>query len=284
MSNSLRKVWYNLSPNQRYLVRRLYYLPVDMLDQIRGKRHKYVPPRGKIYTGSPADARNYIQQGKTQVEILKMYAELKPDHRVLDIGSGVGRTAIGLTEFLSASGSYEGFDVVEAGVNWCNNRIKKDHPNFNFKYVPLFNDLYNNSKQLSTEFLFPYTENQFDVVYTFSVFTHMQIDEIDHYFNQIAKVLKADGKCLSTFFLYDDNNEHFISHRNEFNFGVHRDGHKLMSEGAVNGNIAIHEEKLQAMMEKNGLKLEKIEHGFWKDKVRDPNKIECQDIAVFSLK
>ncbi|CAN0289068.1 unnamed protein product, partial [Chrysoparadoxa australica] len=100
MSNSLRKVWYNLSPNQRYLVRRLYYLPVDVLDQLRGKRHKYVPPRGKIYTGSPADAANYIQQGTLQVDILKKYAGLEANHRVLDIGSGVGRTAIGLTSFL----------------------------------------------------------------------------------------------------------------------------------------------------------------------------------------
>ena len=55
--------------------------------------------------------------------MLKQFIDLgglKPEHRVLDIGSGIGRVAIPLTEYLNEKGSYEGFDVVELGVNWCN--------------------------------------------------------------------------------------------------------------------------------------------------------------------
>lgn len=149
---NLRKIWYSLSSNQRFFIRRLYYFPKDTWDLISGKRHKYVPPRGYIYTGSPANAQDYLEQGLNQVRLLTEYAGLKPDHRVLDIGSGIGRTAIALTGFLNENGSYEGFDVVKTGVTWCNTRIHRDFPNFNFRYVPLFNDLYNTATLKATDF------------------------------------------------------------------------------------------------------------------------------------
>ena len=97
------------------------------------------------------------------------------------------------------------FDVVEKGVNWCNAKIKKDHPNFNFRYVPLNNDLYNpSSLAKASEFHFPYADEQFDLAFLFSIFTHMQTEEIDHYLTEIYRVLKPGGKCLATFFLYKE--------------------------------------------------------------------------------
>ena len=114
-TSKLRDIWYSLSSNQRFFIRRLYYLPKDTLDSITGKRHKYVPPRGYIYTGSPASAKDYLTQGQNQLQMLKEYANLEPSHQVLDIGSGIGRTAIALTSYLNKDGSYEGFDVVERG-------------------------------------------------------------------------------------------------------------------------------------------------------------------------
>ena len=36
-TNALRKIWYNLSANQRFLIRRLYYFPSDFKDSINRK-------------------------------------------------------------------------------------------------------------------------------------------------------------------------------------------------------------------------------------------------------
>ena len=69
---------------------------------------------------------------------------LKPNHRVLDIGSGIGRMAIPLTEHLT-SGSYEGFDIVPTGINWCKENIEKRFPNFKFTLTSISNDLYTES-------------------------------------------------------------------------------------------------------------------------------------------
>ncbi|MGB3345557.1 MAG: methyltransferase domain-containing protein [Aequorivita sp.] len=278
---NLRKIWYSLSSNQRFLIRRLYYFPKDTLDLLSGKRHKYVPPRGYIYTGSPASAKEYLEQGQKQVQMLREYAQLKPNHHVLDIGSGIGRTAIALTEFLSEDGSYEGFDVVKRGVDWCNSRIHKDHANFNFQYVPLFNDLYNTATLKATEFIFPYADNSVDLAFSFSVFTHMQIEEIQHYFSQIHRTLKPDGLCFSTFFLYDDTSEEFIATNPTFSFPVKKDGFRLMSENVKSGNIAIHKNKLRRMLERENFEVIAIVDGFWKDNHPDGTKNEYQDIVVF---
>ena len=281
---TLRNFWYNLSSKQRFLIRRVYYFPADLFDSLTGKRHKYVPPRGAIYTGFPKNSEEFIGQGKHQLNLLKELANLKPEDAILDIGSGIGRTAIALTSFVNKKGSYEGFDVVELGVDWCNAKIGKDYPNFNFTYVPLFNDLYNNAKLSAETFVFPYPDKSFDTVFSVSVFTHMQIPEIENYFKEINRVLKPDGIAFSTFFLYDDDSEEHISTVNPFKFPVKKDGFRLMNEKVKSGNIAIHKDKLKEMLNDNQLELVTLIDGFWKTSFNTSTSSEYQDILVFKKK
>ncbi|WP_431136413.1 class I SAM-dependent methyltransferase [Psychroserpens mesophilus] len=262
-------------------MRRLYYFPIDTLDKIQGKRHQYVPPRGSIYTGSPANAKAYIEQGKQQLTLLKNHINLKPTDTVLDIGSGIGRTAIALTEYLEPEGHYKGFDVVQLGVDWCNSKIGKDFSNFEFKYVPLFNDLYNTSALKAEEFVFPYDKSCFDKIFSFSVFTHMQINEIQNYFKEIYRVLKTDGLAFSTFFLYDDENENHISTENKFKFPIKKNGYRLMNEDVKSGNIAIHKTTLNTMLDRENLQLVTIVDGYWKDHSNYSKDSSYQDVVVF---
>lgn len=280
-TRQLRNLWYSLTSNQRFLIRRLYYLPVDFFDKITYKTHKYVPPRGKIYTGSAIGAREYLKQGVCQLELLKTEINIKPSDKILDIGSGVGRTAIALSDYLNEDGSYDGFDVVKEGVDWCNKGLGIDFSNFNFKYVPLFNDLYNTSELAAAEFVFPYDDNNFDKIFSISLYTHMQLNEIQHYLLEMERVLKSEGLCFSTFFLYDSDNEEYISKREHFNFPYKRENYRLMDENVKSGNIAIHKSELKNMLKKANLQCVNIIDGYWKDEIRDKMKREYQDIVVF---
>ncbi|WP_299113619.1 class I SAM-dependent methyltransferase [uncultured Winogradskyella sp.] len=277
----LRDFWYGLSSRQRFWIRRVYYFPVDFIDKLSGKTNKYVPSRGQIYTGSPANANQYIKQGVLHLEHLKRHIDLQPNDSVLDIGSGVGRSAIALSTYLNSKGSYDGFDVVKQGVDWCNKGLGKDFLNFNFKYVPIFNDLYNTSELKATEFEFPYKEASFSKVFSVSLFTHMQIDEIQHYFHEIYRVLKSDGQCFSTFFFYDETDEVQISTQKDFNFPYKKEDYRLMNETVKSGNIAIHKTKIIQMLEQANLELVEIIDGFWKGQNADNSKTEYQDIMVF---
>lgn len=280
-TKKLRSFWYSLSSRQRFLIRRLYYLPIDIFDKITGKTHPYVPARGFIYTGSPASAKNYIQQGLKQLDLLKETINLQPNDAILDIGSGIGRTAIALTGYLNQNGTYDGFDVVKKGVDWCNNGIGTDFPNFNFKYVPIFNDLYNASPLKATGFQFPYPKNSFSKIISFSLFTHMQADEIQHYFSEIEKVLKPEGLCFSTFFLYDSENESFISEKATMAFPYKKDNYRLMHNNVKSSNIAFHKNEIKLMLKKANLECVNMIDGFWKDTIKDASKKEYQDIVIF---
>lgn len=275
---SLRKLYYLLHPRLRYLSRKMIFIPVDIYHFLLNKRHKYEPPKGDIFIGSG----DFIEAGNKHLNLLVNHLELKKSDNVLDIGCGLGRTAIPLTTYLNKTSKYEGFDVVKKGITWCNSKIKKDFPNFNFKYIPLHNDLYNTSSQTASQYKFPYDSNSFEVVFLFSVFTHMKISEIDNYLKEIHRVLKPKGKCLATFFLYNDDNEAIVSSIKEFSFPVKRDGYRLMNEKVESANILINESNLINIIDNSGLKLKKKFHGFWKDQVLGVKSVsgEFQDFVI----
>jgi len=170
---SLRNIYYSLSPGMRLFARRAYYFPIDLFNSIARKRHRYEPPKGKIFIGSG----DFIKQGQLQLHLLKEHTSLHENHDVLDIGSGMGRTAAALTTFLSQKGSYNGFDIMKNAVQWCNKRIGLDFPNFHFTHAPLGNDLYNSNKTAGEMFRFPYDDNSFDVSFLFSVFSYRLMNE-----------------------------------------------------------------------------------------------------------
>jgi SAM-dependent methyltransferase len=129
-------------------------------------------------------------------------AGLQPDSHVLDVGCGVGRVAFMLAHYLGPSARYEGFDTIEHLVRWADREITPRAPNFRFKHVNVHNGGYNPSGTLRvSEFRFPYADESFDLVFLSPVFTHMLADELQHYLDEIYRVLRPGGRCLTTYFL-----------------------------------------------------------------------------------
>jgi ubiquinone/menaquinone biosynthesis C-methylase UbiE len=273
---NLRSLYYAISPKSRFLVRKIYYFPADFWNSLNRKKNKYVPKKGDIFIGSG----DFLSQGKHHLELLKEYTSLQPDHYVLDVGCGIGRAAVPLTQYLSKKGKYEGFDVVKKGIDWCRKNISKDFSNFNFQHISLNNDLYNLTNQKAENFKFPYEDNSFDTVFLFSVFTHMQPKEVQNYLNEIYRVLKTDGRCLSTFFLYNDQNEEYISKENKgFCFPYQKENYRLMNEKVPSANIAFKEELLFEMIKTSQLKLENKVYGTWSNRAVD-DLFDYQDILI----
>lgn len=277
---NLRTLYYFISPKSRLLVRKIYYFPIDFFELVVGRRNKLIPNKGDIFIGSG----DFIKQGNYHVKLLIEYANLKPDHSVLDIGCGIGRAALPLTSYLGENSKYEGFDLVKKGIVWCERNIATKYTNFNFRYIPLSNDLYNITNQKAENFIFPYEDNSFDTVFLFSVFTHMQPMEVQNYLNEISRVLKPEGKCLSTFFIYDDEIECKVSkHKQGFCFPYNKDGFRLMSKKVPSANIAFKEESLFEMLQKSDLELDKKIYGTWSGRGTE-SLLDFQDILVFSKK
>lgn len=273
----LRSFYYKLPPILRRRARRIAFLPLDLWSWLSGKKLRNVPPRGKIFVGSG----DFIVRGNEHLQYLVRYANLLPMNNVLDIGCGIGRTAIALTKYMDPLSRYEGFDVVQEGVDWCKRNISSNFNNFHFTHTELINDLYSLSGQPATSLRFPYADNTFDVVFLFSVFTHMGKAEVQHYLHEIHRVLKPDGRCLGTYFLYTPNIEGYIGTGNgAFSFPVKGDGFRLMDGRVTAANIAFEENALRNMADKAGLHWLRHINGYWKDLSFKQEGHDFQDIVI----
>jgi len=256
-----RFLYYILPAPLRLVARRLYYLPFDTYEYFLGKRPDGVPPRGKIFIGYG----DYVKQGEKFLGYFQELGGLQPNHAVLDVGCGIGRMAVPLTRFLSKKGSYDGFDIVKSGIDWCNKNISAKHPNFHFQYTGLYNQLYNTSDKVdASNFVFLYEDTKFDFVFLTSVFTHMMPAEVEHYINEISRVMKPCATCLISFFIVNCVSEDLmIKKPTQMNFPINKGFYRLHSAKVDTANVAYDEEWLLEKLGNAGLKMESIQYGQW---------------------
>ena len=163
------------------------------------------------YVGSGTNMEDFKQVGLKAVNKLEHLGGLRCTDHVLEVGCGIGRIAIPLVGFLS-EGSYEGFDVVCHGIEWCQKVITPKHPQFRFQWVNLYNKTYNpESQTLASKYRFPYPDETFDFTFLTSVFTHLLPSDLQHYLSEIHRTLKSGGVCFFTAFLINDDVRRHLS-------------------------------------------------------------------------
>jgi ubiquinone/menaquinone biosynthesis C-methylase UbiE len=149
-------------------------------------------------------AEQFKTIGRVMVEWFKQFSDLRPDERVLEVGCGIGRIAIPLTQYLD-KGSYVGFDIVTEGIEWCQRKVTPRYPNFEFFVADVHNQYYHpEGTQAAAEYVFPFEDGSFDFVFLTSVFTHMLPVDLEHYTAEISRVLRPGGRCFCTAYVIDD--------------------------------------------------------------------------------
>ena len=276
MNKIIRKIFYFLPIPLRYAIRRIIYLPSDFLT----KRNALVPPKGITFTGSG----NYLQTGKDFFSHFQKYCDFTPESSILDIGSGIGRMAIPFTNYLTTKGRYEGFDIVKIGVDWCNKNISKSFPNFNFKLIPLKNDLYRlDTNEKASELKFPYENEAFDLVFLTSVFTHMLPNDMENYISEIHRVLKKDKNCFATFFIIDDQSTKSMNEKGHKIFPFDMGDYSLMDKSVKEANVAYKKDYITDLLKNYNFEITNFLRGNWSGIENSPLN-EHQDIIIFKKK
>jgi SAM-dependent methyltransferase len=165
----------------------------------RVRLEDFVPPP-EIFVAR----EDYAAVARRLYDVLVEVSGVGAGERVLDVGCGTGRVAVPLLDHLGPDGSYEGFDRDPARIAWCNEQIAPLHPRFRFQVVEAFNSPRQKGSVPAGEVRFPYGDAEFDVVFLFSVFTHMLPDGVERYLAEIGRVLKPDGRAVITWFLLND--------------------------------------------------------------------------------
>jgi SAM-dependent methyltransferase len=216
-------------------------------------------------------------------EFLRYFIELgslKPTENVLDVGSSIGRMAAPLTKYLDEGGSYEGFDIVKEGVDWCKRKIAHRYPNFHFQLAEVFNKNYNpDGKYRAVEYRFPYKNESFDFVFLTSVFTHMLAHDIENYVSEIVRVLRKDGKCLITFFLLNKESLKLIeTKKSTLDLKFVFDEYRTIDKDTPEAAIAYDEQFIRGLYGKYGLNIkEPTYYGSWSGR---KEFLSYQDIIV----
>jgi SAM-dependent methyltransferase len=239
-------------------VRRPRQVPLEELE----------PPRVLSESVSGGDWQSV---GREFAEHLVRLGGLRPTDRVLDIGSGTGRIAAPLLEYLNG-GSYEGFDVHEEAIEWCTANLTSRNPDFRFQAVPVRSEWFNPWGGESAEkFSFPYEDSEFDFAFGISLFTHLPAEATERYLSEMARALKPGGRWLLTFFLIPDDGVPTASPEWPAppNWGEPPHFHHRLEGIRINDpdhpeRAVAHEESwLYPALERAGLSVNALHRGYW---------------------
>jgi SAM-dependent methyltransferase len=251
-------------------------LVLDTLDAALGRRNELTPPRRLIFVGTG----RFVEIGNEFTEYFKQLVDLKPNQHVLDVGCGIGRIAIPLTKYLSADGSYDGFDIVPQGIEWCREKISGRYPNFRFQLADIRNSEYNpRGAKTAAEFRFPYHDHSFDFVFLTSVFTHMLPADVENYLSEVARVLRPGGRCLATWFLLNPTSKALLAEgRATVDFRYTVEGCLITDRDVPEYAVAYEEGRVVEMYARAGLEMESpIRYGSWCGR---SDYLSFQDICI----
>jgi len=215
-------------------------------------------------------------------DLIIEHGGLQPNHKILDIGCGVGRIAINLTKYLSNKGEYWGFDIRKEDVVWAQNNITPKHNNFHFEHSDIYNKSFNENGVIrAQDYSFAFEDDTFDFIYLISVFTHMLPEDMENYISEISRLLKTGGKCFLTIFVLSDELDAFSHIRSSaLSFRHKRENYRISIEDAPEAAIAFPEDYIKNLFEENRLKI--FEHkraGSW---FQGETFMEAQDLIVLT--
>lgn len=144
----------------------------------------------------------FLASAQSEAQRLVRRCGLSTSCAVLDIGCGVGRLPIGILDQVGDICTYCGVDVHSKSIQWCKLHIGDAHPSFKFQLVDVKNCCYNPSgSPLNGSFRLPFDDRSFNIIYLYSVFSHMMQDDVSVYLGEFSRLLRSDGTVFLTAFL-----------------------------------------------------------------------------------
>jgi ubiquinone/menaquinone biosynthesis C-methylase UbiE len=223
-------------------------------------------PAVKDMSDGPRGLKVFKANGEEFLQIYKDTCGLRPYEKMLDVGCGIGRKTVPLTQYLTKQATYEGIDVTRAAIEWCSQAITPRFPNFKFQQIDVYSKDYNpQGKSAASEYKFPFADENFDFVVLGSVFTHMPPDDVGNYLLEVHRVLRKGGRCLITYFLLNEESLHLIrGGKSTFNFKYGNDKYRTSALGtSIDIASAFDEGWITDLYRRVGLKIMRIDYGSW---------------------
>tara|TARA_R110000851_G_scaffold243859_2_gene396666 strand:- start:1911 stop:2642 length:732 start_codon:yes stop_codon:yes gene_type:complete len=161
------------------------YYSRDM-EKYRNQIDKHGPPPHRYYSA------DFWEDTIPLIRSYLVSNGLKPEHKLLDLGAGGLRSALALVPYLNANNFYA-IDI--------NKFLLED----GYKYEIVHNKLDDKFPDCNIKITHDYDATDwgvlFDYVWSFSLWTHLDIGECEKCLSNVSKVLKPGGVYLTTCFI-----------------------------------------------------------------------------------
>lgn len=222
--------------------------------------------------------RSFVYYGELLANILKENIGFDQPVRVLEIGCGCGRVALGLSKFDNIS--YVGVDIDRISLEASKKNPVLKQKGYRFELMDVMNREYNpGGKFKADSYKFPYPDHHFDVIFLVSVFTHMLSKDVDRYIQEISRMLKPGGTCMFSTFLMDYGR---TFKRSELSFIFHEDSSYFCSQQVPEKSVGYYLDFFKTKFYENNMTLKKIFLGGWRKSPEIESKSGfSQDILFF---
>lgn len=162
-----------------------------------------LPPQNARLCGAAyQDDSTYLNSAESEAKRVHSLLSYPTRGRVLDVGCGQGRLAIGLIR-LESEVDYTGVDISERAIRWCTMYVSSKRPEYRFIHLNMHNERYNPDglELVEDDEWLPEVTNPFDVIYLYSVFSHMLEVELRFYLKAFHPYLANNGRIFFTTFV-----------------------------------------------------------------------------------
>jgi SAM-dependent methyltransferase len=155
----------------------------------------HVPPEGREFL---------YRSGHETAQHLSSLGVFRQGHRILEIGCGNGRIAMGLVD---EEIHYVGVDVVPECIAFCREVFRPWAERFLFLHLDIRNAYFYPDGRLNpAELTLPFPDGSFDAVICASLFTHLEtLSACERYVREVTRLLIAGGIFYTSWFRFPPN-------------------------------------------------------------------------------
>ena len=214
-------------------------------------KNMILPPERLRYCGLKfTDNEHFLVSAQEEADRLVERFGLTLSSSILDVGCGVGRLPIGILSRVGEIRNYQGVDVSNTSIRWCQRYITREHPSFQFSHTDVKNPRYNPSgNSIDVDFRLPFDEKEFDIIYLYSVFSHMTTEDIRVYLKEFQRLLSPMGKIFLTAFIEDGVPDMTINPQN----------YKANWEGTLHC-VRYNKDFLESLLAENGFDVDHLDY------------------------
>jgi ubiquinone/menaquinone biosynthesis C-methylase UbiE len=179
-----------------------------------------LPSNYFLYETFKLNYRAYKEDGELSAqEIVGWTDKYLPKQKIiLEWGCGVARIVRHIEKYITSDSKVCACDINAEMIDWCTKSINK----INFT-------------KISQAALTPYQNDEFNLIYALSVFTHIPTTQQQNWLQEMARILQVNGIFLFTthgfHFSYKLNKKEqkILAEEGAYTIDYHQNGHRMMT-------------------------------------------------------